>query len=54
MSPPVATETLPSTIMATKAMNGSNGHTKVTGDIKVLEDLADKWDTFKFDYIRES
>jgi thiamine thiazole synthase len=54
MSPPVATETLPSTTMPTKAMNGSNGHIKVTGNVKVLEELADKWDTFKFDHIRES
>ena len=54
MSPPVATETLPSTTIPTKATNGSHGHIRVTGNAKVLEDLTDKWDTFKFDPIRES
>lgn len=54
MSPPVATETLPSMgSMPHKAVNG-NGHVKATGKAQVLEDLTDKWDTFKFDPIRES
>ena len=54
MSPPVATETLPSLgPMPTKAVNG-NGHVKVTGQAQVLEDLAEKWDNFQFDPIRES
>lgn len=54
MSPPVATETLPTmSPMPTKALNGI-GHVKVTGQVQILEDLANKWDTFKFDPIRES
>ena len=39
--------------MASKTVNG-NGHVKLTGQAQVLEDLANKWDTFKFDPIRES
>lgn len=55
MSPPAATETMPSaTTTPTKAVNGTNRYMKITGNVKVLEDLTDKWDTFKFDPIRES
>lgn len=54
MSPPIATETFPSTgPMPSKTVNG-NGHIKATGEAQVLENLADKWDSFKFDPIRES
>jgi len=54
MSPPVATETLPSVgPMPTKSLSG-NGHVKLTGKAELLDDLAEKWDTFTFDPIRES
>ena len=56
MSPPIATETetlLSAGSIPIKAMNG-NSHVKVTGQAQMLEDLADKWETFKFDPIRES
>ena len=52
MSPPVATETLAS--LTTVSAKGANGHVKVTGQAQVLKDLEEKWDTFKFDPIRES
>lgn len=53
MAPPMATETLSSIgSMPTKAING-NGLVKLNGP-KTLEDMVDKWDTFKFDPIRES
>lgn len=53
MAPPVATETLSSLgSMPTKAING-NGLMKLNG-ANTLEDMVDKWDTFKFDPIRES
>ncbi|KAL6720589.1 thiamine metabolism-related protein [Lecanora helva] len=39
--------------LSTKAVNG-NGHVKITSQAQALEDLANKWDTFKFDPIRES
>jgi thiamine thiazole synthase len=52
MSPPIATETMPITgSMPTKALNGQ---VKVTGKAQLLEELAEKWETFKFDPIRES
>jgi len=37
--------------MPTKALNGQ---VKVTGKAQLLEELAEKWETFKFDPIRES
>lgn len=53
MAPPIATETLSSLgSMPTKAING-DGHMKLSG-AKTLEDMVDKWETFKFDPIRES
>ncbi len=52
MSPPIATETVSSTAsMPTKAVNGDM---KLMGTVQTLEDLAEKWDTFKFEAIRES
>ena len=57
MAPPVATETLSSLgSMPTKAINGE-GHLKLNGaktGNQTLEDMVDKWETFKFDPIRES
>ncbi len=53
MAPPVATETLSSLAsMPTKAING-DGYVKLNG-AKTLEDMANKWETFKFAPIRES
>ena len=52
MSPPIATETVSST--ASMPTKGVNGDMKLTGSVQTLEDLAEKWDTFKFDAIRES
>lgn len=53
MAPPVATETIPSLgSMPTKLING-DGHVKLNG-AKTLEDMADKWESFKFEPIRES
>ena len=53
MAPPVATEKLSSMgSLPTKASNGI-GYVKLNG-AKTLEDMADKWETFKFDSIRES
>ena len=53
MAPPVATETLSSFgSMPTKAING-NGLVKLNG-AKTLEDMVDRWESFKFDPIRES
>ena len=53
MAPPVATETLSSMgSLPTKASNGV-GQMKLNG-AKTLEDMVDKWETFKFDPIRES
>ena len=37
--------------MPTKPLNGDM---KLTGSVQGLADLAEKWDTFKFDAIRES
>ncbi|KAK4693566.1 cysteine-dependent adenosine diphosphate thiazole synthase, partial [Lecanoromycetidae sp. Uapishka_2] len=52
MSPPIATEVMPTTgALPTKIVNGQ---IKVTGKAQILEELAEKWDTFKFDPIRES
>lgn len=56
MSPPIATETVTSLAsMPIKAVNGTS-QVKATGTDKVqlLEEFADKWDSFKFDPIRES
>ena len=54
MSPPAATETFSSVgSIPSKAVNG-NGHVKVNSQAQVLDDLAGKWDSFKFDHIRES
>lgn len=54
MSPPVATETFSSTeAMPSKHLNG-NGHVKLTGKAERLDDFTEKWDTFKFEPIRES
>lgn len=39
--------------MPTKALNG-NGHVEHTGKVQLLEAFNDKWDTFKFNPIRES
>ena len=52
MSPPIATETLTSTTAAPS--KAGNGHMKITGNACALEDLAEKWDAFKFNPIRES
>lgn len=52
MSPPIATEVIPST--GSVSTKGLNGQMKVTGKAQLLEELAEKWDTFKFDPIRES
>ena len=53
MAPPVATETLSFLgSMPTKAING-DGHMKLNG-ARTLENMADKWENFKFDSIRES
>lgn len=53
MAPPVATETVPSLgSMPTKLINGT-GHVKLSG-AKTLEDMAGKWESFKFEPIRES
>ena len=52
MSPPIATETVSfAASMPTKPINGDM---KSTGGVQGLGDLAEKWDTFKFDAIRES
>lgn len=52
MSPPIATETVSSTAsIHTKPINGDM---KLMGSVQGLGDLAEKWDTFKFDAIRES
>ena len=56
MSPPVATETYTSIASPPiKAVNGSS-QVKIDGNGKsqLLDDFADKWDSFKFDPIRES
>lgn len=39
--------------MPTKAVNGIS-QIKINGKYQVLEDLADKWESFRFDPIRES
>lgn len=53
MAPPVATETVSSLgSLPTKAIHG-DGYVKLNG-AKTLEDMVDKWETFKFEPIRES
>ena len=53
MAPPVAIETVSSLgSMPTKVVNG-DGHVKLNG-AKTLEDMVDKWESFKFEPIRES
>ena len=53
MAPPVATETVSSLgSLPTKIING-NGHMQLNG-ARTLEDMVDKWETFKFETIRES
>ena len=54
MSPPIATETLTSLgPRPVKAVNGDS-HVKATGKAQILEDLANRWGSFRFDAIRES
>ncbi|MCJ1460784.1 thiamine metabolism- protein [Mycoblastus sanguinarius] len=55
MSPPTATETYAPTMgsMPIKAVNG-NGHVAINGKPQLLEDLAEKWESFQFAPIRES
>ena len=52
MSPPIATETV--SITGTIPTKAVNGQIKITGQAQLLEDLADKWESFRFDPIRES
>ena len=53
MAPPVATETAQAvSSYPAKVVNG-NGYVKLNG-AKTLEDMVDKWETFKFEPIRES
>ena len=53
MAPPVATETVQALNSYPAKVVNADGYVKLNG-AKTLEDMVDKWETFKFEPIRES